>query len=69
MASRGHLYGMATTYLQSWAFKADGTGNVWILEPLLYDAISSEGGVSVVEVNLQSQAVSLACLVMCDPKV
>ena len=69
MALRGHLYGMATTYFQSWAFKADGIGNVWISETILYDAIFSEGRVSVVEVNLQSQAVSLACLVMCGPKV
>ena len=52
MARRGQLYGVATTYIDTWLFKADGLGNLWVSDAILYNEQSSPISVSVVEVRL-----------------
>lgn len=64
MASRGHPYGIISTYYTTWVLKADGKGTVWVSPGINYMTNGNRSGdVTVLEVcTLKPCVVLLRCM-------
>lgn len=59
MADRGLKSGVASHYFYTWLFEADGQGSLKISEPIAHHETGDEGNVSVTEVSLPGNSISL----------